>query len=239
MKDEIVDPEVTPEVDPLEEPNVAKAFSARLNKETEKFKAETAKLQNELQQERESRIRSEERANVQTKAYTRTELLNLVDMGEMTQIQADQLLEDGLRKTITDDVLAIVDTHTVGNRVSNEIDKYIDLEPDIKIKGSEKWNKVAAEYNYLVTNGSPDSLPTQLSALRTVMGTIENMKKKSQIEVETHQETGGGSKPDKKSEKGALKSLTARQRDYYTDKIRIGLYKDWDDVEKEVNWKRG
>lgn len=221
-----------------EDDSVERAFAARLSSAREKDTAKISQLERDLQSERESKIRFEEQAksNQPKETYSRAELLSMVDDGQLSQLKADSLWESQIEKNVTEKVLQQVESSNANSRVGRELDRYIEFVPDLMKDGSENRAKVAKEFSYLVSHGSPGDQSTQLAALRTVYGSIEKLSKKSTQHVETHQETGGGHKPEPKTDKGLLKTLSSREKAHYEKGIEKGLYKGWDDVEKELEY---
>ena len=219
-------------------PAQLRAFSQRLSSAREKDTAKISQLERDLQSEREGRIRLDEqtKSSQPKETYSRAELLSMVDDGQLSQLKADSLWESQIEKNVTEKVLQQVESSNANSRVGRELDRYIEIVPDLMKDGSEDRAKVATEFSYLVGHGSPGDQSTQLAALRTVYGSIEKLSKKSTQHVGTHQETGGGLKPEPKTEKGLLKTLSSREKAHYEKGIEKGLYKGWDDVEKELEY---
>lgn len=218
--------------------DVEKAFAARLKSATSKieetYESRIAEIEEKLQQEREARIRLEGTPKDEPK-YTREELLSMVEDEKITQLQADKLWEQQITENVTNQVLGTVSQLNSQKQVDRDLAEYKKLKPGIAKTGNEDRTKVAEEYAYLVSIGLPQNTSTELTAVRNVFGPVERLKKT--IEKETHQETGGGEPPPKEEHK-VLKNLTQRQKDYYTPRIGT-IYKNWDEVEKELSYKRG
>jgi len=217
------------------EKDVEKAFAARLKSATSKYDERIEDLEARLQQEREERIRLEASTPKKEETYTREELLDMVAEEKITQLQADKLWEEQIEAKVTERVLGKVSQFDSSRQINHDLKEYKRLKPGIARNGSEEREKVAEEYRYLLSIGLPDDVKTELTAVRNVFGPVDKLEKK--IELETHQETGGGEEPLKKEHK-VLKGMDQRQKDYYA--ARIGtIYKDWDEVEKELNYSRG
>lgn len=215
------------------------AFAARLKEEKAKIEeaygSRVEDLQEQLQQEREARKLDQVKPSAEPE-YTREELLQMVDDEIKTQAQADALWEKQITDNVTRKVLGTVSHVDSQRQINRDLKEYKRLKPGISKNGSEDREKVAEEYAYLISIGQPDGVSTELTAVRNVFGPVEKLKKK--IELETHQETGGGSPPAKVEHK-VLKGLDQRQKDFYTKRIEIGVYKNWDEVEKELKYTRG
>lgn len=220
-----------------ENKDVEKAFAARLKSATAKQDEKIDALEVQLQQERDARIRLEETPpkKEETQEYTRAELLTMVEDEQMTQLQADKLWEKQITDSVTQNVLSTVANVDSQRQVNSALREYKRLKPGISKQGSEDREKVAEEYSYLVSIGQPDNISTELSAVRNVFGPVEKLKKK--IEIETHPEIGGGEPPAKEEHK-VLKKMSARQKDYYSQRIGT-IYKDWDEVEEELKFSSG
>jgi len=229
------------ELEPEGEGNkdVEKAFAARLKSATSKieetYESRLSDIQEQLQQEREARIRLEEKPSAEPE-YSREELLSMVEDEKITQLQADKLWEKQIEDSVTKKVLGTVSKIDSQKQINQDLREYKRLKPGISKNGSEDREKVAEEYAYLISIGQPDSVSTELTAVRNVFGPVEKLKKK--LELETHQETGGGEPPPKEEHK-VLKNMDTRQKDYYTKRIEQGIYKSWDEVEKELKYSRG
>jgi hypothetical protein len=220
------------------EKDVEKAFAARLKSATSKYDERISDLEARLQQEREERIRLESAtpSKKETPVYSRDELLEFVEQEKMTQAQADRYWEDQIIQRTKKEVLGSVTQIDSQKQINNDLREYKKLKPGISRPGHEDREKVSEEYSYLLSIGQPDSVSTELTAVRNVFGPVEKLKKK--IEVETHQETGGGEPPPKEEHK-VLKGMSQRQKDYYSKRVEQGIYKSWDEVEKELKYTRG
>ena len=173
------------------------------------------------------------------KELTRAELSAAVEKGEFTQDQANNLWERQLVKR-TEDAARETATHVVttaetNRRIDAEMRRYKELIPAVMRDGTEERDKVADEYRYLVSTGHPENRTTELAALRMAYGSIEKLEKarsRSKPDVQSDEQTGAGSDTGGGTEK--IKGLTSREREYYTDQISKGRYKDWDAVKEEL-----
>jgi len=200
----------------------------------ERFDQATGKLKEELQTEREARIRAETKAEApKEKRYTRTDLLGMVDEGQLTQAQADEAWEQQLRKDIRDEINKEFDSKLTAkdqaSRVSEELRKYKQAVPDL-MSESENRLKVENEFSYLISLGQPNTSATELAALRAVFGPVDKLNKPKPT-YETPQETFSGNQPETKS---SLK-LTDREKQYYGKMIDEGVYKNWDEIKEMID----
>lgn len=215
--------------------SVEEAFAARLKSATSKLQSRLENAEQLLEEERNARLRLEEQSKPKEKAYTRAELLDLVEEEKMTQVQADKIWEEQITKNVTTNVLGIVKNNESKKQMSKVLGEYKKLKPDIVINGTVDREKVKSEFDYLVNDlGLPNSVETELAAVRNVFGPLDKIKKK--LDLETHQETGG-SKPTESKNDGPIKGLSDRQKQYYSKRIEQGIYKNWKEVEAELSYK--
>lgn len=206
-------------------------------------------VKDDLQKEREARIRLEEQVKTlsvkpEPKKYSLSELNKLVDDGKVTREQADQYWEQQVSKSIDEKVDAKVSAKEQERertaKLKTKIDRYKSLAPDVLKQGSEDRQKVINAYKDLVDAGHPDDARTELAALMAVYGTADELeKRKSSMTRELrdkHQETGGGKPPSDPTQAGLLKTLSVREKAHYESLIQRGLYKDWKDVEEELKY---
>lgn len=206
-------------------------------------------VKDDLQKEREARIRLEEQvktlsAKPEPKKYSLSELNKLVDEGQVTREQADQYWEGQMSRTIDEKVDAKVDAKEQQRertaKLKTKIDRYKSLVPDVLKQGSEDRQKVINAYKDLVDAGHADDARTELAALMAVYGPADELeKKKSSMTRELrdkHEEIGGGKPPSGNKETNFQKTLSPREKSFYEDGIRKGLYKDWKDVEDELKY---
>ena len=165
------------------------------------------------------------------KQMTRTELQAQVEDGKLSESQRDEILdaqsEARITKTVTDAVRGEVQVATVGNRVADEINRYVKADPDILKDGSTVRGRLAESFDYLVGLGDSDKAETtQLKALHAAFGPINAFEKTIIAGArETHEETGGGGdggeSPDRSD--GWPKDMPKANRSYYQDQIKAGF----------------
>jgi hypothetical protein len=226
----------------------------RFDEATSKLEAENRRLGTTIQQEREERIRLEERLNnlesqpaqQPKQKYTRKQLRQAVDAGTITQDDMDDILENQLRQEIQGEIRSTVTTASSeisrDNLVDTEIRRYKELVPNVLVQGSEERNRVEGEFRYLTGVGQDErSKTTELAALRAALGPVEKLRKTSELTPdrrETHQDVGGGGDEPPAPDAGhaVLKKLNNDQKTYYKRQIDKGIYKDWDQVAKEMEY---
>lgn len=177
-----------------------------------------------------------------TREFSRAELKRLVDDGKVSQEDADRTLDDQqgkrIERTVRETVDSTIKGQTQTQRMQSEIDRYKTALPDIVNEGSETRAKVEREYRYLTgVLGQPDSVVTELTALRAAFGDADRLVT-GRVERETSQDVGSDAGPGSdNSGDGVPKTLTAREREFYKDRVGPGrLYPDWKSVEKELEF---
>lgn len=171
------------------------------------------------------------------KRFTRAELSAAVKADQITQEQADDIFA----KQVTEDAksgavraaLEAVNGATQQKDIDNDLAQYRRLEPGLRDKGSELFERAKAEFDYLRSRGQPDNLVTELAAIRAVLGPLDKLEKAKSAAraAEHHEESGGGGEGGRKDQKKVLETLSAREKSYYQKLIDNGHHKDWAEVE--------
>lgn len=177
------------------------------------------------------------------KVYTRAELNALVADGKISQDQADEQID--LQISARAEAKAVqaaretVHRETRTGTVETQLSEYKALVPELLDRGSEAFDKVKAEFQYLLNLGDPNNLTTELKAIRAVHGPIEQLKaaKAGKPSHESHRETGGEGGGGVGPKGGGLK-LSEREKAHYQRLIDNGQYKDWKEVEAEQKFAR-
>lgn len=202
--------------------------------ETSNAQLEQSKKANE---ELQKRVETLEKPESKPNRYTRAQLSAAVEAEQISQSQADEFWDNQLSADIESRVMSQVttlnDQNNLTNTLSSQINSYTDNVKGLMEEGSENRNKVTSEFNYLVSIGQPNDKTTELAALRSVFGDVKKLKKEVDSR-ETHQEIGGG-QVNEPEDKG-IKSLTQKQKNYYSKQIANGIYRDWKEVAEEVNY---
>lgn len=209
-------------------------------------KAAAAIAEAEALKARVTAIEQKAPAAQQPQRYTRAQLNAAIAAGQITQDQADEMLDGQTRA----DVLATsqaVANNTVAqaqakDRVEKEIARYTKLEPDIMKDGNDVRERVRAEFRYLVSLGdSAQSLNTELKAIRMVLGNIDQFEaaRSGRADHESHRETGGGGGGGGNRGAGG-KSLYDQLDDaskaHYDKMLNAGQYTSKADIEAELKW---
>jgi len=171
------------------------------------------------------------------KPVSRKELLDKVNVGEITQYDADDIWQGQNEKRMVDQVETVVRDTAVATKLQDELSSYEKRVPELGDENSDLYRNVANEYQYLVHElGMPDGTSTTLAAVRSVVGPA-NALKKIDIKTQTgagHPENSGSGDSGNQNPAGDKPQLSARQKDYYSNGIRMGAYKDWAEVHKEL-----
>ncbi len=247
--------EITP--DPENEGEGKEKGDAAPNKETdalrtgmmaerEKRQASEERENHTLQENAELRGRlsaleeSETRKAPGESTFTRAQLDSAVTDGRVTQEEADRIYHKQMVREITEDVTAKVTETTTVKAVGAEIQKYKDALPVLSVRGSDEFAKVANEFEWMVSNGLPNNLNTELAAMRSIFGdsTKLNADKGKKV-LPTHEETGGSAQEesDGKETGDWPKEMKTETRQFYKDQIRMGVVVDIAAAKKEWSYK--
>lgn len=213
--------------------------------------AKAAELEARLQQEREERIRYEERLKAleETKAskpeVTWEQYEAAIEAGQITRAQAmtawTQQLEKRAEERVAKRIEAQLQATAKQSTVLTEINRYKQALPEVAVPGSEIRQKIEREFSYLVGLGyDPKSYATELAATRAALGDIETVERSAAARktttkepfMETHSSTRKPEPPGKK----AIEKLDTRQKEHYDKMIKAGRYSGWDEVEQELNY---
>ena len=226
---------------------------SRFNEATGKLKDQIA-TQNERLANLEGQLASSKKTDEPTE-YTRAELRSFVDSEQITQAQADDFWDkqvDRKHKAHTDNTVkealsGVKDdnqaTHQANVLVA-DIQKYVDVVPDLTDEDSDERAKIEKEYNRISKRmGQPkkDSVADfemQVLALENIYGSVAQLKSRldSKADRQTMQDVGD-SKPEAPSS-GPIKNLNPRQKAFYEKGIDQGRYADWKEVEEELSYVR-
>lgn len=182
-----------------------------------------------------------------TPEYSVTELDNAVAAGQITQTQRDQIFASQIeRKAMaqaTQAATQIIETNNRETTLDTQLQQYAQIAPDVAREGSPLRQRVAQEFEFLVQNGAPRDLTTELAAVRAVMGPLERAKQYAQGRKrgpEFGRDSFGGSmSPMERRAADAFDRLDPAKQQYYQKLISQGLYADKKAVISELTWKRG
>ncbi len=233
----------------------------------EAVESAVGKVEQQLQSERESRIRLEEQMKAlqaapaaapapAKKEYTLAELRISVEKEVITQEQADTVWQnqqdDKVDKRVEDSLTKFKTETTSNSAVDSGLQAYLDILPELVTEGSDDRKKVADAYNSLTrifgvpaVSGSVEDKQLQLAALEKCYGSAAALKQK-QLNAkataesrDTHEETGGGGgEPVSEDTNKFIKGLTSSKRKYYKRMVDSGQYEDWKAVEEEMKYAK-
>jgi hypothetical protein len=164
-------------------------------------------LQAQLDDERERRIRLEERLAVKEetpppaaepppKEFTRAELRSAVNEGQIDDDQMEEMWAKQQRDAHKRDTTELLETRdrekTAVNVIETDTQKYLDTYPDVTDVKSENWAKVKEEYDWLVKIGNPTSKATELMALRAALPKPDRMRDRASRLRETPRGASSG-----------------------------------------------
>jgi hypothetical protein len=216
-------------------------FIAAINSANRKYET----LETEV---KELRAKLESKPAEAQKRYTRAELTAMVENRQITQEQADAQIDHQTREDSREEAARVAhQTVTQAQRkghVDSEIARYTAVAPEILDDAHETRQRIKEEYQYLVkTLGDPDSVATQLKAIRAVLGPVEKLERSrnARPSFESHQDTGGGSGAPSGGKKDSSKplsydDLSAREKAHYDKLITRGIYKDKAAVNEELQF---
>lgn len=167
----------------------------------------------------------------------RSELLQKVDDGEISQAEADKVWEDQMVTKAAQSIKTVVEDTATANKLQSELAEYESKVPELSDKSSELYAKVAKEFQHFTNElGMPDTTSTTLAAVRSVVGPASKLKivKVTKSDGENYEENSGGGDSGLKLNDDGTPKLTDRQKKHYGKCIDSGLYKDWDEVHKEL-----
>lgn len=170
---------------------------------------------------------------------SREDLLEQVNLGEITQAKADEIWEDQITSRVAQSVKDGVTQANVKAYHDAQISAYEEAVPELLDESSPIYTKLIATYNNFLGYGQPNDGGTMLAALEATVGPLATAKnrKSGKRKVETHQEGESGAGETKI--KGRQADLTDRERAYYVKAIDAGAYKDWDEVFETLKYERG
>lgn len=203
-------------------------------------------LRERAQNEREERVRLEERlkaretpVEIPKKAPTPQELDEMISRGDLTAMQATEFVTRVSEDRAVARALAIAEQRAARERRSqrrdSEMRAYAEAVPDILKKGSDVWKTAADNYQDIVFyNGEPDGeeqkLTYELMAVRTTLGSTRALKMRkdanneARANRETYSEVGNGMQQKPESEEAKIRSLTPKQQEHFRRMEQAGRY---------------
>lgn len=234
----------------------------RLNEATGKLKDENSRLREsfssleaQVQALQEGTQPQAQPQQQQQREYSRAELRQYVESGQITQQEADEVwdrqqeakFDRKLHKQREELQQELVANDSMGT-LRSTIKQYIDAVPEVAEKGSEVHGQLLKEFNRLtrITGvpkpNSKQALELEVIALENVYGSPENAKKlqkqrDKQPDQDLMEDTPSREEATPVPETKVLKGLTPKQKTYYQRAIDRGVYKDWKAVEAELTWR--
>ena len=201
------------------------------------LQTQISQMQDQLQELRDSRIRSEEQAKQtpapQQKIYTRTELQTAVDAGTITQETAADISERQFETRVMANAERTIDERMSQAQESDAIERQITAYrtaiPDVLERNSESRARLTAEYQVLLGLKYPDNLQTELLALRSTFGPPERIRETTRDKRASSEEVGGGGGSTEGNSGSGASKVPAHLRAQYAKAISQGAYTGWDD----------
>ena len=214
-----MDPENEPEVveEPItQEPEAGGEETTTPPSGVETIPPQEPDFETQLQTERETSARLQGRLDAQSeqatpppkeepppKEFTRAELRTAVEEGKIDSDQLETIWADQNHAKTLRDTEAMINRRdadrTVELTVDGEYDKYVAAYPDLKNEKSAIWGKVKKEYDFMVRMGHAGDKKTELTALRSALGSHERIPERTAELRETPAEIagtpGGGTRP--------------------------------------------
>ena len=195
--------------------------------------ARAATLEAERQRDRDTRTQS---AAPPPPQLSREDMQAGVDAGKITQGQMDAELERQLEARVEQKVSTQQEIKDRGAKIGSQIEMYVERVPDINDPTSDNHKRVRAEFADMRKLGYPNDATTELAALRAVIGPIDKVKIPEtgnvdrEVDTTTHTGAGGEESTEKKaSGPGPIKGVADHFVEYWTEGIKGGRYKGWDD----------
>jgi hypothetical protein len=214
---------------------------------------ERARLESERRKELESRTQDRSAAPAAQEPAkpppTRAQLRALVDEGHITQEEMDAEIERQIESRVEKRVESKQSVKDRASKIHSEIDLYMERIPELDDSGSDSYKRVRAEFTALRKLDYPNDATTELAALRAVLGPVDKLKipetgnRDREVDAVTHSGSGGEKGEEKSSGPGPLKGAAPHFVEYWTEGIKAGRYKGWDDpvlvkvMQREVNRK--
>lgn len=232
-----------------EKPVPKKVFKARLDEVISQRDAAEEKAADAERLRIAAELKVKQAAERAKPKVTRDLLRNAVEQGVISQQQSDDAWDAELIRRAKDEAKqearAEFDLSTKTKSIDSELSRYRTAVPAVWDKHSKERVAVQQAFDTLVQRfGAPKDEPARLSyeltALENTFGRIDNVEKSRAIKQPAKfvsREIGGNrATPDAKN---PLSGLSNVQKRYYAKMIEKRVYKDWNDVAKEISWKRG
>ncbi|MEQ1844123.1 MAG: hypothetical protein ABL983_00930 [Nitrospira sp.] len=214
---------------------------------TKKAEARAQELEAERTQEREARIRLEERLAAKEAAkaaepeLTWDQLELSIEEGKITRAQANAYREQLIEKRLEKKYEAQKTQESTSSKVLGELEQYKQLIPDVMTYGSDSRKKYETKFRQMLERGLPNNYATQLAATEAAFGDIETVKSRTASRQavtpkESFEETHTPSSGSQKSTKSFKDALPQYKVEHYEKMIKAGAHKDWKEVEALEKW---
>ena len=174
------------------------------------------------------------------KIWTKEELRDLIDKGQITEAQAEDRFELQREQRIRKAVMADVEQLNQKQTVGQQIDEFIALIPELNDKTSKDSLRAKAQFEALVARGMPKTPATELTAIEMIYGTVNALRtaRGARSEAESHQDGAGDGEPPTGSKSAGKMKYTADEKRYYEDLIGKGIVADWAAADAEMAFKK-
>ena len=204
-----------------------------------KLYRENKQLKDKIQAQEVETARKDERLKVveeqktttkkEERIFTVTEIEQAVTDDRITRADAERYKSEVLQPRQFNEVLDKRDRERDErdkrekplNRAKGEISEYVQLIPSLTSDGDAKANQVFQRYNELIKDYDlPENEVTKVAALRDVVGSLDTLRKQSEVRnltrngTATHAETGAGG-TDNKVNEDALKKVPKDMIDHW------------------------
>lgn len=178
--------------------------------------------------------------------YSLTDLDNAVINGQITQTQRDTIWASQIERKAVEKAqsaaMQTVETHVRENTLDTQLQQYAQVAPDVIRDGSPLRQRVASEFEFLVSNGAPRNLTTELAAVRAVMGPLDRAKQHAQGRRRGPDmgadSFGASMSPMERRAEDAFSRLDPQKQQHYQKLINNGVYANKQSVLQELNWRR-
>lgn len=169
---------------------------------------------------------------------TETEIHQMYSDNKIDATEAERLLakaEEKKQRDLEDRIVRRVNEENKGQEIltgmKSDLDSYIKAIPALTDQTSDEFAEVKAEYNKLVSMGSPANTVTELLAVKSTFGTLDRVKGLNNQNLDQYDRdnrdtdmsrSGGSRASDNRGsggnapDKGILKRVSADQKEYWT-----------------------
>jgi len=187
--------------------------------------------------EQQSREAAAAAADPAPQALTHERVQSAVDEGQIGTIHGADLMAEqrvaASETAIEARIMDRIETRERETRIKSDLDSYYELRKDLNNANSADFKAASREYEHLTDKlGQPKTEATQVAAMRTVFGSIEQLRAAQPRPREGFSEVGGGGRPPEDSNTPKMPpELAANEmlRTHYLRQIDSGTYTGLDD----------